>query len=95
LAIETIEIECPKCKAKIRVHQHFVATVHDSKISQVTLIPSWSIDERTCHGCGSIVAPTIIAIQHAYAAYDPPKEQPRIIVPSLNPPRDLKIAGRG
>jgi hypothetical protein len=90
---ETQEIQCPKCQTKMRIHVHLMATVHDGHMSQVTLLPSWSTDERICPGCGSMIAPIIMEIKHGYTAYDPPKEQPRIIPASIPIPRNLKLAG--
>jgi hypothetical protein len=89
---ETVEIECPKCKARMRMHQPLIVRIDNGLISQVTLVPSWSADERQCKGCGSIVSPIFaMQIPMLWAAMEPdqipeaPPEPSRIVIPSLRP----------
>jgi hypothetical protein len=86
---KTIDIECPKCKQPMRVHPPQLCMGHDSRLSQVVLIPSWSTDERECPKCKHLVAPIITKIETGYAAYAPAEPAgPRLI----HPVSDAEIA---
>jgi hypothetical protein len=88
---DTIDIRCAKCGAAMRVHAPSVAMAHDWRMSQVSLIPGWSIDERKCRTCGSYNAPMIVNIQTEWVGFDAPAEERRVQPASLADMKGLKI----
>jgi hypothetical protein len=79
--MDVIEIACAKCGSPMRLHLPLVAMAHDSRLSQVSLVPSWSIDERKCRECGTINAPMVTKIQTEWIGYDDPNDQ-KLIQPA-------------
>ena len=86
---ETIEIKCGKCGNPMRVHQPTVTMAHDWRVSQVGLIPSWSLDERKCRECGSMNAPMIMNIATDWVAFEPPQEDKRVQPASMDDMKNL------
>ncbi len=82
--------KCPKCGTELNIHAPAIVAHHDAHMSQVSLIPSWSMDERTCRGCGCIVAPRIRKIDIEIVPYEPvPKREPSRIIPPGPLPLDI------
>jgi hypothetical protein len=75
---ETKDISCAKCGNPMRVHMPLVAMAHDARLSQVSIIPSWSLEERKCKVCGALNAPMILEIKSDWVAFEPPAEEQRI-----------------
>jgi hypothetical protein len=90
---EMIEIQCPKCQVKANYPAPIVEQFHTPNFSQIILVSPWNADQRKCPGCGVIIAPVIAGIQNGFAAFDPPKDESKIIVPHMQVPRDLKRVG--
>jgi hypothetical protein len=85
--IETIDLLCGKCQAPMRVHKPVMVRADNGMMSQIALIPTWSLDERKCNACGAINAPVFVPqLSYAWMAFEAPKEVPgsRIIEPTGN-----------
>jgi hypothetical protein len=83
---ELVQVKCPKCQQDMRIHQPMIVRVDNGVMSQVSLVPSWSADERVCQNCGSTVAPVFapeLPIGWVAMQQEQPAEQKRIILPTL------------
>lgn len=76
---ETILIKCGKCQAEMRVHKPLFHRTVQVAVAQLTLVPSWSLEERVCKSCGRINAPVLGDAQVVWAAFEP-AEKPRVEV---------------
>ena len=84
--MNTVEINCAKGQTPMRVHPPIATRSDNSVCSSFIIVPSWSIDERICPSCGMMNAPVIAPqVSYGWAAFEAPKEIPRIVVPKLGP----------
>jgi hypothetical protein len=87
------------CGEQMTVHEAIVIREITAAMTQISVITSWSPDERVCKNCKTVMAPVIGDIQLTWAAIGKDQSQsvtdePRIIVPSFMPPREaLQKAG--
>jgi hypothetical protein len=80
---ETIKISCGKCKQEMRVHKPALVRIDNGLVTQVSLVPSWSPDERICRNCGAVNAPRIPNdFPFVWVAYEQPKMQ-NIVEPTV------------
>lgn len=94
---DTTEIKCGKCGAPLRIHIPQIGMAHDHRMSQVTILPSWSLDERECKQCGSLNAPMIMKIETDWVAYENPAKLVQAATPEdvSKIKQFIKPAGRG
>jgi hypothetical protein len=85
---DLLNIKCARCGTDMQIHQPYLLRTDNGFVSQITLIPSWSVDERICPACGSINSPILPQeLALGWAAFEAPKqlEQNRIIKPGALP----------
>jgi len=90
---KVVKIKCPKCGGDLRIHQPVIVRLDNGVMSQVTLVPGWSADERMCKGCGSMVSPVFTAelpIMWAAMEASQEPEEKKIIQPNMVLPVDFK-----
>lgn len=82
----TIEINCAGCGSPMRVHPPGMAHFANQYISQVSVFPSWSLDERTCRECKTVNVCVVKTVETVWIAFAPKpgEEQKRIVVPGLS-----------
>jgi hypothetical protein len=91
---ERVEITCGKCQNKYSVHAPILVPNNTPFISQLSLIPSWSVEERRCPECRAVNGPALMPeAKYTWVAFEVPEES-RIIVPSAQLPRELKVVGK-
>ena len=89
---EMVQVKCPKCGNEMRMHQPIVVRIDNGYMSQITLIPSWSPDERVCRSCGSVVSAIFGSqLPTAWVAMEPEPipEEKRIVAPNMALPVDF------
>jgi hypothetical protein len=82
----TTKLKCAKCGTDFEVHEPVMTQLLNSYMAQLTICPSWSIDERECPGCGAFYGPVMAEpkVQWVLAPKPDKKEEKRIIVPNLS-----------
>jgi hypothetical protein len=77
-----VEVNCGKCGNKMRLHKPHLVRGDGPLMSQVTLVPSWSVTERKCQSCGCLIFPVLAQEQMiGWMTAEQPAEAPRIVVP--------------
>lgn len=74
---DVVEIKCGKCQATMRVHKPLLHRLENPSLSQLTLLPAWSIEERKCKGCGAVNGPIFGEAKLAWVAFHA-AEKPRV-----------------
>jgi hypothetical protein len=88
---EKVAIKCGKCGHEYSVHAPILIPNNTPFVSSLTLIPSWSIEERRCPECRAVNGPALMPeARYAWAAFDVPEDS-RIVIPSAQVPRDFKV----
>jgi len=76
----------------MRQHKPEAVLINNEKMTQLTLIPTWSQDERECRNCHQIIAPVIGDFQIGMQAYKPAADK-RIQLADATALAKLKVAG--
>jgi hypothetical protein len=92
LSPELIKVKCV-CGEEMNIHAPVVVQTFQAGMLQCSIIPDWSLDERRCRNCRKVLVPQFQKIELGWASAEMPEEK-RIIVPSPQLPRDLKVASR-
>ena len=93
--MDTVQIKCPKCGTDNRLHTPVIVRSDNGVLSQVTLVPAWSPQERVCPGCKSIIAPMLLPeVRYQWVAMEPAampvEEEPsRIVRLGMQLPREI------
>jgi hypothetical protein len=90
--MSTIDLKCSKCGALFQIHEPAIVGAMNEYITQVSIVPTWSIDERLCQSCGTFYGPVIKKPEVVWVPMEKPKqmEEKRILIPNLNMPTDLR-----
>jgi hypothetical protein len=83
---QIVVINCGKCATPYRVHGPALMRVSTPALSQATLFPSWSVDERMCPKCKTVNAPVLGDLQILWVPMEA-KEPNRIVPATMLPPR--------
>lgn len=85
----TIEINCSCCFKPMRVHAPGAAHSANKYISQVSVFPTWSLDERICPDCSTMNVCAIKTFETVWITLQEKQgEKPSlIVVPSLVVPK--------
>lgn len=71
--------KCLQCSADMSLHQPQSVSITNEFITQLTLVPTYSIDERVCRKCGALHVPVIMKADLGWSVLAPKKEEKRII----------------
>jgi hypothetical protein len=89
---EIIEVRC-QCGAMLSVHKPDVIGVNQNGLAQVTVIPTWSTDERKCPHCRMVLTPVFNSIGIGWQAVEVTEES-KVIIPAMQIPQGLRVVGK-